>query len=119
MIHLLARGLPARAAILAIMLAAALDIAASAAALAADRLGARGRSVLMRLCSDCHAVGRTGRSPHVLAPPFRDIGQRYDIDDLVERLRTGFTAPHPDMPTFSLTPADAQAVKAYLYDIQK
>lgn len=86
---------------------------------APNRLEARGRAVLTRLCADCHAVGRSGRSPHLLAPAFRTIGQRYDIDSLIDNLREGFTAPHPDMPTFSLTPADARAVQAYLKAIQQ
>jgi mono/diheme cytochrome c family protein len=91
----------------------------AASAQALGKLEARGRAVLMRFCSDCHAVGPSGRSPHTLAPPMRDIGQRYDIDKLIEELGEGFTAPHPDMPTFRLTPEDARAVRAYLKSIQQ
>lgn len=84
-----------------------------------NKLEVRGRTLLTRMCAACHAVDARGRSRHILAPAFRTIGQRYDIDDLVERLREGFTAPHPDMPTFRLTRNNALAVQAYLKAIQE
>ena len=101
----------------AAVLLAATTVAATAAPL--NRLEQRGYNLLKELCSRCHAVGRSGASPHVGAPTFRTIANRYDIDDLVERLRDGFTAPHPDMPTFSFTRQDAEAVRAYLNAIQE
>jgi mono/diheme cytochrome c family protein len=93
--------------------------APSADAASLNRQQQRGQALLTTLCSSCHAVGPGGDSPHRLAPPFRTIESRYDIDDLVEKLREGFTAPHPDMPTFNFSRQDAQAVKAYLKAIQK
>jgi mono/diheme cytochrome c family protein len=79
----------------------------------------RGQTLLTRLCADCHAVGPRGISPHLLAPPFRSIAERYDIADLIDQLQEGFTAPHPDMPTFTFSRRDARAVQAYLNAIQK
>jgi mono/diheme cytochrome c family protein len=79
----------------------------------------RGRALLTKLCSECHAVGRTGQSPRPQAPPFRSIAQRYEIPDLVEQFRNGFTGPHPDMPTSTISRDAARAVQAYLYAIQK
>jgi cytochrome c len=79
----------------------------------------RGRAVLIKLCSDCHAVGRTGQSPRLHAPPLRSIAERYDISDLVEQLGKGFAGPHPDMPTFTFSRQARQAVQAYLNAIQR
>ena len=79
----------------------------------------RGRELLTRFCSSCHAVGRNEPSPHLLAPPFRTIAQRYDVADLMDQLQEGFTAPHPDMPTFKFSRRDARTVQAYLNAIQK
>ena len=84
-----------------------------------NALERQGQALLSRFCAGCHAVGISGQSPHLLAPPFRMIAQRYDVADLVERLQEGFTAPHPDMPTFKFSRRDARAVQAYLNVIQK
>jgi cytochrome c len=71
-----------------------------------------------RMCSACHAIGKTGASPHAPAPPFRDLGNRVDLDDFAHRLREGLTSGHPDMPTFRFTREDARALTAYLRSIQ-
>jgi hypothetical protein len=47
------------------------------------------------------------------------ISQRYDVTDLVDQLREGFTAPYPDMPTFKFSRQDAAATAAYLNAIQQ
>src|SRR6187455_1700649 len=101
----------------AIFLLAATTMVARAQAL--TPLEQRGQTLLTRLCADCHAVGPRGISPHLLAPPFRSIAERYDIADLIDLLQEGFTAPHPDMPTFTFSRRDARAVQAYLNAIQK
>jgi cytochrome c len=95
----------------------------AAASLLADahagQLEDQGKTLLTRLCARCHAVGKTGASPHVGAPPFRSIGDRYDIRELTERMSERLISTHPDMPDFQFSQADAQAVRAYLYSIQK
>jgi cytochrome c len=78
----------------------------------------RGEALLARLCSDCHAVGRAGTSPHAEAPPFRTLGQRYKIEALEEALAEGLVSGHPDMPEYSFTAEDVGAVIAYLNAIQ-
>ncbi|MBS0249430.1 MAG: cytochrome c, partial [Proteobacteria bacterium] len=42
--------------------------------------GKRGRALLSENCARCHAIGKTGASPLKGAPPFRIIGQSYDLD---------------------------------------
>jgi mono/diheme cytochrome c family protein len=79
----------------------------------------RGEALMARLCAGCHAIGRTGASPHVQAPPFRLLGRRYPIESLEEALGEGIVSGHPDMPEFKFSAADVGAVVAYLNSIQE
>jgi len=91
-------------------------------ALAAPALTARekrGAALLERMCSSCHAVGRTGVSPHRGAPPFRTLSTRYAIESLEDKLAQGVISGHPDMPEFKFGAADIGAVIAYLRGIQE
>ena len=81
-------------------------------------LRARGAAIAERLCSRCHAVGATGDSPHIGAPPFRTLDRRIDMDSFLDQLRDGLTSGHPDMPTFRFTREDARAFVDYLRSIQ-
>ena len=78
----------------------------------------RGRALAERMCSQCHAVGKSGGSPHAGAPAFRALDRRVDLDSFMERLREGLTVGHPDMPTFRFTREDARAFLLYLRSIQ-
>lgn len=86
---------------------------------ALDREQRRGKALLQNLCSRCHAIGVTGASPHPDAPPFRTFGERklYD-DDFAQRLQTGLSTIHKDMPSFQFERVDAEAVVNYLKAIQ-
>jgi cytochrome c len=79
----------------------------------------RGEALMARLCAGCHAVGRTGASPHADAPPFRLLGRRYPIEALEEALGEGLVSGHPDMPEFKFSAADVGAVVSYLNAIQE
>jgi len=78
------------------------------------------RGVLQQLCGRCHAVTATGRSPHPDAPPFRTFGETklYD-ENFGQRLQSGLSTIHPDMPTFSFNQRDAEAAVSYLRAIQE
>src|SRR6516225_10518047 len=78
----------------------------------------RGRALAERMCSQCHAIGKSGQSPHVGAPAFRALDRRLDLDSFMERLREGLMVGHPDMPTFRFTREDARAFLLYLRSIQ-
>jgi cytochrome c5 len=80
-------------------LALLLACACGGAANALDREQQHGKELLDTLCARCHAVGETGRSPHIDAPPFRNFGDRklYD-EDFSQRLQNGLSTIHPDMP---------------------
>jgi mono/diheme cytochrome c family protein len=79
---------------------------------------AQGRALAERMCDGCHAIGRSGESPHADAPAFRDLDRRLDLDTFMERLRAGITAGHPDMPVFRFTREDARAFTRYIRSIQ-
>jgi cytochrome c len=91
----------------------------SSASHALDSEQQRGKALLQRLCSRCHAVGTAGASPHPDAPPFRTFSdQKLDDEDFAQRLQTGLSTIHKDMPTFRFGQADAEAVVSYLRAIQ-
>jgi mono/diheme cytochrome c family protein len=105
-----------------VRLAILLLLVATSAALAEDGspspLEQRGRALAETMCSQCHAIGKSGQSPHVGAPAFRALDRRVDLDSLMERLREGLMVGHPDMPTFRFTREDARAFLLYLRSIQ-
>lgn len=92
----------------------------SKASHALDAEQQRGKALLETLCGRCHAVGETGRSPHVDAPAFRTFGDSklYD-NDFAQRLQDGLTTIHPDMPAFRFSRIDAEAAVNYLKSIQE
>ena len=79
----------------------------------------RGEESLSANCARCHAIGRTGASPHPAAPPFRSLSHKYPIEGLAEALAEGLSVGHPDMPEFVFEPDDIAAILAYLNSIQE
>jgi mono/diheme cytochrome c family protein len=80
---------------------------------------ARGQDLLEKNCSRCHAVHRTGASPHADAPPFRTLARKYPIEGLSEALAEGLSVGHPDMPEFAFAPDEVGAILEYLKSIQE
>src|SRR6185503_10675766 len=74
----------------------------------------RGRAIAETQCARCHAIGLTGTSPMGLAPPFRDLSQRYPIDTLAEALAEGIVTGHPAMPVFTFHPSEIDALLTYI-----
>ncbi len=105
----------ARLAIICLLLATSAGLAEDSAPSPLER---RGRALAERMCSECHAIGKSGQSPHVGAPAFRALDRRVDLDTFMDRLREGLMADHPDMPTFRFTREDARAFLLYLRSIQ-
>lgn len=77
-----------------------------------------GQTIAETFCSGCHAIGRTGESPHIEALPFRQISSRYPVRDLEEALGEGILVGHPDMPPFAFEPDDIDALLTYIEAIQ-
>ena len=69
-------------------------------------------------CADCHATGRTGESKLPIAPKFRDLHKRYDVELLEEALVEGIVTAHPTMPEFEFDPDQAEAIVRYLKSLE-
>jgi cytochrome c len=78
-----------------------------------------GRALLRESCASCHAIGKTGDSPHKGAPPFRTLARSYDLDQFPRQLQRGLVSGHPDMPDVKFNEEDARAAGVYLRSIQE
>ena len=80
----------------------------------------QGLALVQEYCAMCHAVGQLGNSPHPAAPPFRRLGNSYDLDKLQETLERGTILPsHPDMPLFKLDRRTAREIINYIRSVQE
>jgi len=52
----------------------------------------RGQQLVETHSAICHAIGRTGASPHRKAPPFRILARRYPIERLEEPMAEGIVS---------------------------
>ena len=86
-------------------------LAVGACAAQAQDPASRGRALVREFCSPCHAIGKSGNSPHKSAPPFRTLGRSFDLDQFPQRLERGISSGHPDMPEFKFNSDDARAVR--------
>ncbi len=98
-------------------LAAALLFTADRPA-SASELVQQGQDIAARLCSSCHAVDRAERSPIPIAPAFRRMEPRVDLDQMAERLQDGILSGHPDMPGFVLKENESRALVAYMRSLR-
>jgi mono/diheme cytochrome c family protein len=106
-------------AVVAILVVALLIlIAAAQRSLSAQTLRQRGEEIARGLCSNCHAIGKTGDSPHTAAPRFRSLDSRTDLGKLSRRIQEGLLTGHEDMPMFRFGRDDADAMVAYIRSIQ-
>lgn len=85
---------------------------------ASEAKAQQGLGILQKNCARCHALGPTGNSPHPQAPPFRDVVNRYPVEDLEESLAEGIVSGHPDMPEFTFDADQIDAIVAYLNDLK-
>jgi mono/diheme cytochrome c family protein len=79
----------------------------------------RGRALVKEFCGECHAIGKTGKSPHDDAMPLRMMGNTFDLDNFPRELIRGISSGHPDMPQVKFSPQDARDVRDYLRTIQE
>jgi cytochrome c len=81
---------------------------------------ARGHAIARNNCSRCHAIGKTGRSTNPKSPPFRFISRKYPLSQLQEALAEGIMVGHEglEMPHFQLSPAQIDALLAYMTSVQ-
>jgi cytochrome c len=81
---------------------------------------ARGHAIARYNCGRCHAIGKTGSSSNPKSPPFRLISRRYPLPQLQEALAEGIMVGHEglEMPHFQLSPAQIDALLAYMTSVQ-
>jgi len=60
----------------------------------------QGKRLALTWCAKCHAIDRLSPSPLKIAPPFRELHERYPVDMLQEALAEGLVTGHPTMPEF-------------------
>lgn len=93
-------------------------LAGNASANTDEQEAAKGLAILQKNCARCHALGLTEKSPHPQAPPFRDVVNRYPVEDLEESLAEGIMSGHPDMPEFTFDPDQIGSIIAYLNSLK-
>ena len=79
----------------------------------------RGHHLAVTNCSSCHAIGHSGDSRHPMAPPFRYLSQNYRVNELEEAFAEGVLVGHPDMPEFTLSAEDVDALLSYIQSVQE
>jgi mono/diheme cytochrome c family protein len=84
-----------------------------------SNLEGRGEGLLSAGCARCHAIGRTGQSPHSASPAFRTPSHEHPVDGPAESLAQGLSVGHPDMPESVFRPDGIATTLAYLSSIQE
>jgi mono/diheme cytochrome c family protein len=81
---------------------------------------ARGHAIAKKNCARCHAIGASDQSGDPKSPPFRELARKYPISGLEESLAEGILVGHQglEMPHFQLTPAQIEALLAYMDSVQ-
>ena len=92
--------------------------AAVATDVISDSMAGRGEAIAELACSECHAIGATGDSPHPDAPPLRLLSRTVDLSTLAERFAAGNITRHPDMPNWQFEDIDLEGLIAYLEMVQ-
>lgn len=80
---------------------------------------ALGQRLAQEWCAKCHAIGLVDKSPLAIAPAFRDLHKRYDVEDLEESFAEGILVGHPTMPVFRFDPDQINNLIAYLKTLEK
>ena len=103
----------------ALMVTAVGTVAGPAAAQTLSPAEQRGLTFVRVHCAQCHSIDVASESPLKIAPPFRDLHQRFPIDTLTRRLSEGITANHPTMPQFRLEADQTNDVVAFIKSLQR
>lgn len=74
----------------------------------------RGQALAERRCGGCHAVGPIGESAQTMAPPFRDLGLRYNAISFERRMAGQTSRGHHEMPPLRLERSEVRDLAAYI-----
>lgn len=85
------------------------------AAMAAD--AGHGAELAKRWCATCHLVDSNQRQANADVPPFATIARKPDFSP--EKLAFFLLDPHPKMPNFPLSRAEAADLAAYIASLRK
>lgn len=88
----------------AALVGAAAVVSAAVAAQAQSPEVQRGVRLARTHCAQCHSIDKVSPSRLAIAPPFRDLHQRYPLERLEEALAEGLVTGHPTMPEFRFDP---------------
>jgi cytochrome c len=103
---------------LAVVLSSIVQTQAVSAQPADPRAAAQGRAIVDKQCGRCHQTGVTGASRLPIAPPFRELMERYPPEALEEALGEGLASGHPTMPEFVFNPDEISAIVAYFASLR-
>lgn len=78
----------------------------------------RGLALVRTQCSVCHAIDKTSPSPLSLAPPLRDLHERYPVEHLEEAFAEGISAGHSVMPEFQFEPDQIGDLISFLKSLE-
>ena len=74
----------------------------------------RGLQFSQANCARCHSIDKVSPSPLSISPPFRNLHQRYPVENLQNPLAEGIKTGHPTMPEFRLDPGQIADLIAFL-----
>ena len=78
---------------------------------------AAGEAYAEKVCAQCHAIHRSGLSPELTAPPFKDVAKTPGMTDTA--LRVWLSTSHPTMPNIVVEPQDMDNVIAYILSLEE
>lgn len=78
----------------------------------------RGERIAERACSGCHAIGASGGSPIMGAPPFRALQLRFNEISLARRMTELAPHEHREMAPLQLDSGEIGDLVAYIQAIE-
>jgi cytochrome c len=77
-----------------------------------------GKAFAQANCSHCDSIDKVTQSTLAIAPPFRNLHERYPVESLEEALAEGIMTGHPSMPEFRLDPGQIGDLIAFLKSLE-
>lgn len=74
----------------------------------------RGQDLAILVCSQCHTISTTGKSPNPAAPPFHKLVEKLSEEGLSEQLDVALSLGHSPMPPWKLSPEQANDLLTFI-----